>query len=174
MTSKSNITGMAAGLACALLVSVPVSAFAADTQAAWEGYMTNTKTTAACAGVGGANVGDTHASIYRPHILKTDNPSSYLSLLFLRAALGLQNLSESSAHQMKGSGKYEGFAVNGRGKSFTYGGTFSNFTVSAFPTPAFPVVETTHDVLITGTINNLFNATGCDVSFKGIYVKRID
>lgn len=81
----------------------------------------------------------------------------------------MQSTSESTAHQMNGSGNYTGFALNGKGKAFTYtGGTF---TITVSPTP---VNAATNAVSITGSVTNVFNTVGCNVAFKATYVKRID
>lgn len=167
---KRSVYG-AATLAAALSISSAAmnSALAAgDTQAAWEGYATNTASTAQCAGVGGTGVSDTHVSIFRPHILSTDTPT-FLSIMHLRAALTLQNTSEATVHQMHGTGNYTGYGVNSRAKGFTYTGGTYTLTI----TPA-TIVASTPIVNITGTIKNVFNTAGCNVTFKGVYVKRID
>ena len=169
MKMKRHILNATAGLIVAAAVSSAGSALAAgDTQAAWEGYATNTASTAACAGIGGTSPSDTHVSIFRPHINVSDTPT-FLSMMHLRAAITLQNTSEATVHQMHGSGNYTGYGVNSRGKGFTYtGGTYS-LTV----TPA-TITSSTTLVNITGTINNIWNTPGCNVTFKGVYVKRID
>ena len=160
----------AAAVAAALLTAPATlnSARAADTQAAWEGYATTTAATAQCAGIGGTGVGDTHVSIYRPHIVSADTPT-FLSMMHLRAALTLQNTSEATIHQMQGSGNYTGYGVNARAKGFTYTGGTYTLTI----TPAV-VAANTAMVNITGVIKNYFNTAGCNVTFKGVYVKRID
>lgn len=142
--------------------------WAADTQAAWEGYATTTASTAQCAGIGGTGVGDTHVSIFRPHITARDT-DTFLSMMHLRAAITFDNTSEATVHQMHGAGNYTAYGVNSRAKGFTYtGGTYS-LTV----TPA-SIVASTPIVNITGTLNNYFNTTGCNITFKAVYVKRID
>jgi hypothetical protein len=88
-TSKNKLAYAAmVALVSGGLVSLPGTPRAADTQAAWEGFATTTANTAACAGVGGANVGDIYVSIYRPKIDPTDT-ATFLSFIHLRAALDL-------------------------------------------------------------------------------------
>jgi hypothetical protein len=143
------------------------AAAAVDTQAAWVGFMQNTAaSTTACAGVGGAGVGDIHVSVYRPHINPTDTPT-YLAVVFLRAAFTLQNSSESKNPQMNGSGADTATIIDGRGAAGTPLGTYSGIVV----TPR-PVLETTNVVTITGTIDSYFNVPGCNVTFKAEYVKE--
>jgi hypothetical protein len=159
----------AAFLATAVFGCASGAASAADTQAAWVGFMQNTGITGvpgACAGVGGAAVGDTHVSVYRPHILPTDT-HTYLSIVFLRAAFTLQNSSESSNPQMNGGGADTATIIDGRGAAGTVPGTYSGIVV--MPNP---VLGTTNIVIVTGTINSYFNAPGCNVIFKAEYVKE--
>jgi hypothetical protein len=156
-------------VAAALLLTV-ARVHAADTHIAWEGFLTFTgNRPAACDTTGGVANYDTHVSIYRPKLGSGDTSPTFLSILFTRAVLDLQNTSESTAHQMNGTGNYSGFAVNSKAKAFQYtGGTF-NLTV----TPN-PVTADTNTVSITGTIANMFNTAGCNRTFKAIYVKKID
>jgi hypothetical protein len=135
---------------------------AADTQAAWTGLAEVTLSTSACAGVGGTSVGNAHPSTYRPKIASTDTVT-YVSFLGLEAALTLENTSESTVHQMHGSGNYSASAIDRRAKPFSYTGTY-NFTV----TPAAVVASTT-EVTIIGTIFTYFNNVGCNVSFTAAY-----
>jgi hypothetical protein len=141
---------------------------AADSQAAWEGIMENAAASSTCAtmGVGGTGVGDNHVSVYRPHILSTDTPT-YLAIVFTRAEFTLQNSSESTRPQMKGSGTYTATAIDGRGAPGTYPGTYLNIVITPYP-----VLETTNVVTMTGTIDNYFNVAGCDVTFKATYGKE--
>lgn len=169
MLLQRHMAVVAAGLASALCVSASGVAMAADTQAAWEGYATNTAATSQCSGVGGTGVGDTHVSIFRPKINSTDT-NTFLSMMHLRAAITFQNTSKSTVHQMHGSGNYTATGINSRGKAFTYSSTYSGFTV----TPN-PIVGSTSVINITtGKLNNYFNTSGCTVTFKAVYVKRID
>jgi hypothetical protein len=168
LTSKLRI-GFGAAVAAAATLMLGGAAWAAgDTQAAWQGYATTTASTAQCAGIGGTGVGDTHVSIFRPHIAALDT-QTFLSMMHLRAAITFDNTSEATIHQMHGAGNYTGYGVNSRAKGFSYtGGTYS-LTVS----PA-SIVASTPIINITGTLNNYFNTAGCSVTFKGVYVKRID
>jgi hypothetical protein len=135
--------------------------------AAWEGYATVIASTPQCSGVGGTAPGDTHVSIFRPKIASTDSPT-FLSFVFLRAAVTQENTSESTVPQMNGSGNYTGFAIGSRAGFGQYTGTY-NLTV----TPAI-VTASTPSVTIDGTITNFWNSTGCNVTFEGVYVERID
>jgi hypothetical protein len=171
MTIKSTLAFGAAAAAATMMLGGAAWA-AGDTQAAWEGYATNTSTqSAACSTVGGTGKGDTHVSIFRPHITAGDTPT-FLSMVHLRAAITFENKNETTNPQMTGNGGYTAFGINSRAKGFSYtsaGSTFSNIVVSPNPVQASTPVIT-----ITGTLNNYFNATGCSVTFKGVYVKRID
>jgi len=158
---------MAAGLMAVMAISSGSAFAAGDTQAAWEGYATNTASTAACATVGGTGKSDTHVTIFRPHINPADT-ATFLSMQHLRAALTFQNSSESTVHQMNGAGNYTAFGINSRAKGFTYTGTYS---LSVSPNP---VLSTTQVINVTGTLTNYFNTAGCSVTFKAVYVKRID
>ena len=153
------------GLAGSLLIAGPAAA--ADTQAALEGFMTVTSSTG-CSGIGRTGAGSTNVSMYRPKIKSTDT-NTFVSLIQTRAAIAFQNSSETTIKQMNGSGNYGGSGINGRGKAFSYTGTYSNFKV----TPS-PVTASTTNVMITGTINNMWSVTGCNVTFKATYTKRID
>jgi hypothetical protein len=132
----------------------------------WEGFATVTASTG-CSGVAGATPGDTHVSIFRPKIASTDTPT-FLSFVFLRAALTQENASESTVHQMNGSGNYTGFAIGSRAAFSQYSGTYKLTLTPPTITAATP------SVIIDGTITNYFNATGCSVTFEGAYVQRID
>lgn len=138
------------------------AAQAADTQAAWAGLAEVTASTSACVGVLGTSVGSPHPSTYRPKIASTDT-ITYVSFMGIEAGLTLGNASESTVHQMQGSGNYSATGIDRRAKPFAYTGTYS-FTV----TPAAVVASTTV-VEIIGTINNYFNFVGCNVSFTAAY-----
>jgi hypothetical protein len=146
--------------------NVTISATGAAPQA-WEGYATVTASTARCSGLAGTTPGDTQVSIFRPKIASTDLPT-FLSFVFLRAAVTQENMSESIVHQMNGSGNYTGFAIGARAGFAQYTGTY-NLTI----TPA-PITAATPSLMINGTITNYFNTTGCNVTFEGAYVQRID
>jgi hypothetical protein len=147
---------------------LPATASALDTQAAWQGIATVTASTAAqCAGVGGTTVGDAMVSVFRPKIASTDT-NTYLSFSFLRATFTVENTSESTIHQMHGAGNDDILGVDGRAKFIDGTGTYS-LTIN----PAM-VVATTAVITITGKINNYFDVTGCDVTFTGVYAKRVN
>jgi hypothetical protein len=169
MISIQDSLGGAAVLAAVVFGCTPAAA--TDTQSAWEGFMQNTAVTSACSGVGGAAVGDTHVSVYRPHILATDTPT-FLSAVFLRAAFTLENGSEITNPQMRGSGADTTWIIDGRGAAGSFKSlAYSNIIVT--PTPsALSVSESTTSITITGTIDSYFNVFGCNVTFKAEYVKE--
>jgi hypothetical protein len=159
----------AALLAAAVFGCASGAAYAAaDKQAAWVGLMENLSATATCAslGVGGSGVGDLHVSVYRPHIVSTDT-TTYLAIVFTPTEFTLANTSETTNPQMNGSGTDTTTLIDGRGKPVTYAGSYSLISV----TPN-PVTETTPIITITGTINNYFNFTGCNVSFHAVYEQK--
>ena len=163
MTSKNWLSYAAiVALVSGGVVSLPNTPRAADTQAAWEGFVTTTANTAACAGVGGSDVGDVYVSIYRPKITPTDT-ATFLSFIRLRAALALQNTSEATIPQMNGKGNYSGDAIDKRAKSFTYASTYS-LTVTPYP-----VSLTTGLLKITGTFNDYYGNPGCNLTIEGTY-----
>jgi hypothetical protein len=88
--------------------------------------------------------------------------------VFLRSAVTQENTSEATAHQMNGSGNYSGFMVGSHAMFSQYTGTY-NITLS--PTI---ITASTPSVTIDGTINNFLNVPGCNVTFEGVYVERID
>jgi hypothetical protein len=159
-----RLAAMAGGLSLAL-ATLPGAALAAPSS--WEGFATILTSTPQCSGIGGTNPGDTHISIYRPKIASTDLPT-YLSFILTLAAFTHQNTSESTVHQMNGSGNYAGFGIGSRAAFAEYTGAF-DLTV----TPA-TVTAATPSVTIAGTITNFFNTTGCTVNFEGVYVERIN
>ena len=163
MRTAIGSASSAAILSVSALLLTPSGASASDTQAAWDGIISITANTSACSGVGGTAVGDLELSVYRPHILSTDS-QTFLSVHYLRASLDLENLSETSNPQMTGSGNYEGFAVDGHGKAYSYQATFSKMVVSPDP-----VTKTSTYVTVTGTITNVFDVPGCNVTFAGHY-----
>ncbi len=154
----------AAGASLVALLIAPRTVAAADTQLAWDGFAKVTASTSQCAaaGIGGVAVGSQHVSVFRPKILSTDTPT-FIALIYPTAALTFENTSETTIHQMHGSGNYQGTAINGKAKAFTFSGTYK-FTIS----PASVTAATT-EVGITGTLNNYFGATGCSVSFDAFY-----
>jgi hypothetical protein len=177
--SRSRLTTMAAGISLAL-ATLPGAALAAPS--AWEGFATITAATPQCsggtgtgAGLDGTATGAIHVSIFRPKIAGTD-PPTFLSFVFLRAALTLENASEATVPQMNGSGNYTGFGIGSRAGFAQYAGTYHLTVVPATITAATPatISALTDAVAITGTITNFFNTTGCNVTFEGVYVQRID
>jgi len=162
-----RLAAIAAGGISLALASLPGAALAADTQLAWQGIITITASTTACSSNLAAGLGDPVVSVFRPKIKSTDS-NSFLSFHFFRSAFTLENTSESTVHQMHGSGNYDGFAVDGRALFFDYTGTYS-LTI----TPA-AIVASTPVVTITGKINNYFDTAGCNVTFEGVYGPYID
>jgi hypothetical protein len=165
--ANSRALGIVGAGACLALASVPRAALAADTQLVWEGYATVTASTIQCSGHGGTGTGDTHVSIFRPKILSTDTPT-FLSFILLRFAETMENTNESTVPQMHGLGNYAASAVDSRAKFDKWAGTYS-LTVSP---PA--ITASTPVVLINGNIDSFENVPGCTVTFKGVYVQRID
>ncbi|MGH7047229.1 MAG: hypothetical protein ACREE2_12680 [Stellaceae bacterium] len=151
-----------------MAVALPGTAIATeDTHVAWQGIATTTASTSAqCAGVLESVLGDAYVSVFRPKTSSTDT-NTYLSFALLRAAFTLENLSESTAHQMHGSGSDEIFGVDGRAKFFEGTGTYFLSISPAAITASTPVVT------ITGKISNFLNTPGCDVTFTGVYAKRV-
>ena len=165
-TTETN-TGHGRLVAAVSLALATLASSALAAPLTWEGYATVTASTSQCSGIGGTAPGDTHVSIFRPKIASTDSPT-LLSFVFLRAAQTQENASESTVKQMNGSGNYTGFAIGSRAGFAQYTGTY-NMTV----TPA-PITALTPSVTIDGTITNYFNTAGCNVTFEGAYVRRID
>jgi hypothetical protein len=162
-----------AGSISLALGTIPGATLAAPS--GWEGFATITAATPQCAGVDGTATGAIHVSIFRPKIASTDSPT-FLSFVFLRDALTLENASEVTVHQMNGSGNYTGFAIGSRAGFGQYAGTYNLTVVPATITPTTPatISALTDAVTITGTITNFFTATDCNVTFEGVYVQRID
>ena len=166
-TLPVRVVAVIAGGICLGLALVSPSGSALAAPEAWEGYATVISSTVQCEGVEGTTPGATHVSIFRPKIANTDLPS-LLSFVFLRAALTHENASESTIHQMNGSGNYTAFAIGSRAGFAQYTGTYKlTLTPSS-------IIATTTSVSIVGMITNFFNTTGCNVSFEGAYVQRID
>jgi hypothetical protein len=163
-TLQARLAAVSAGGISLALAFLPGPALAAPVS--WEGFATVTASTG-CSGVPGTALGDTHVSIFRPKIASTDTPT-FLSFVLLRSAFTQENASESTVHQMNGSGNYTGFAIGPRAGFAQYSGTYK-LTI----TPA-PVTASTPSVIIDGTITHYLNATGCSVTFEGAYVQRID
>jgi hypothetical protein len=168
-TRRPQLAAMAAG-GVSLAVAYLPGALAAPN--AWEGYATVMASTTQCSGVGGTAPGDTHVSIFRPKIAASDSPT-FLSFVFLRAAVTQENTSESTVHQMNGSGNYTGFLIGSRAGFAEYTGTYS---LTIIPQPSIPATVTvaTTSVTINGRITNFFNTAGCNITFTAAYVKQID
>ncbi|HTV44307.1 MAG TPA: hypothetical protein VMF05_03240 [Stellaceae bacterium] len=167
-TRCRSSAAIAAGSLLLVLIAPPGVASAADTQAAWQGLATTTaSTTAQCDGAYGTLVGDVQVSVFQPKIKSTDT-NTFLSFVFLRAAETWENLSESTIHQMHGSGKLEGYGIGSHGQFYDFAGTYS-LTI----TPA-SITTSTSVVTIKGTIVNYADFPGCTVTFSGVYSKRID
>jgi len=145
--------------------SLATPAIAADTHVAWQGFFTVTGTTAACAGLGGTSVGDTNVSIYRPGFSTTDHSS--MNIIFTRAAMNVWNADETANPQMRGSGNATVHAMNSKAKPIQYSTTFSNIVT----TPSTIFNGTTY-LTITGTLNNMWTVSGCNVTFKATYAKE--
>jgi hypothetical protein len=166
MTTKHFLKCAAVVFVSGALISIPGVSQAADTQEVWEGFVQNTAASSGCSGVSGTGIGDLYVSIYRPKINSTDT-NTFLSFIRLRAALDLQNTSETTASQMNGTGNYSGDAIDNRAKSFTYNSTY-RFTVTPFP-----ITATTNTIKITGTFNNFYNNAGCNLTIEGVYMPRV-
>jgi hypothetical protein len=154
---------MSASWALVSMISAAGSAVATDTQAVWQGMAS----TPQCASIGGTKVGDSLISRFRPHIAAGDT-NTFLSQSFLGTAITIENTSEATIHQMHGSGNYTAYVVNARARGFKYNGSYSLAV-----TPPTITAETL-SVDVTGTIKNLWNASGCDVTFTGTYQLRTD
>jgi hypothetical protein len=175
---RSPLRAIAGGISLAL-ATLPGAALAAPST--WEGFATITAATPQCSGINGTGTGAgldgtatgaIHISIFRPNIASTDSPT-FLSFVFLRAALTLENATEATVHQMNGSGNYTGFGIGSRAGFGQYAGKY-NLTVIPDPlTAATPATITafTPALTIAGTITNFFNTTGCNVTFEGVYVR---
>jgi len=161
MLRKSRCALSAAAGFWAVLLAFTAASWATDTQLAWQGIGAVTAATPQCSGIIG--VGDHYTTVFRPKIKATDS-NTFMSLLYLRAALTLQNKSESTVPQMNGSGNYTATGIDSRALAYSYSSTYA-FTV----TPS-PVTATTSLVTIDGTITNIFNVTGCDVTFHAEFV----
>jgi hypothetical protein len=157
-----------ATIACVLLASASYPSLAADTQTVFEGFATVTAATIQCSGFGGTGVGDTHVSIYRPHILTTDT-ETYFALYLLRAAETFGNTNESTVPQMRGAGNYMATQISGRALPFNFSSTY-NFT-SIIPAT---ITAKTNYVKIVGSIDTFDNAPGCTINFEAVYTRRID
>jgi hypothetical protein len=146
------------------LLSMERPAAAADTQLAWSGFMRVTKSTSQCvtAGGGGVAVGDKHVTVFRPKIRNTDTPT-FISILHALSALTLENKSETTRHQMHGTGNYAGTQISGKAKVVTFSGTYT-FTISPLS-----ITAATGEIGIVGTINGYSNVAGCSVSFDAFY-----
>jgi len=160
---QTRLAAAAAGTVSLALVSLPGAALAAAS--VWDGFVTVAAATPQCSGVGGTVPGDTHVSVFRPKITSTEGPS-FLSFVFLRAAVTHQNTSEATVPLMNGSGNYTAFLVGNHAAFSQYTGTY-NLTV----TPAI-ITAATPSVTIDGTINNYLNVSGCSVTFVGSYAER--
>jgi hypothetical protein len=106
----------------------------------------------------------THVSIFRPKILGTDTPT-FISAVGTRGAAGFENTSESTVHQMNGSGGYSGFQLTDRARFIQYTGTYS---LAITPST---IIDSTPVVTIKGTFTNVFIA-GCAVTFEAVYDRR--
>jgi hypothetical protein len=157
-----RLAALAAAISLAL-ASLPGAALAAAS--VWDGFATVTAVTPQCSGVSGAALGDTHVSVFRPKI--TGGPT-FLSFVFLRGAVTQENTSETTVHQMNGSGNYSGFLVGSHAAFSQYTGTYK---ITLFPAT---ITASTPSVTIDGTINNFLNTPGCHVTFVGTYAERLD
>lgn len=157
-----RLAAIAAGVSLAL-ASLPGEAFASV--AVWEGFATNTAATPQCGTGPGVLPGVARVSIFRT---KTSNSglNTFLSFVSLRSAVTFENMSESTVPHMNGSGNYQAFEINGGALFATYAGTYSLMVNPA------TITASTQTVTITGTINNLSNILGCNLSFQGVYVLR--
>lgn len=167
MTSSRPVVSAAGALVCAVAIATAGSAAAKDNQTVWEGYATTTNATAGCAGVPATGKGSTRVSIFRPHIKATDT-DTFLSMMLLRAGITFDNISEASVPQMHGAGNYTAHLINGRAKYISYQGTYKLTVTPAAISATSPIVR------INGKLNRWLNTPGCNVTFKAIYVKRID
>jgi hypothetical protein len=160
-----NHSAAALAAAASFACSMSTSARAADTQSTWQGLLVVTAATAACSAVGGASVGSTLVSVYRPKILTADT-NTYLAIYGLRGAFTMENLSEASRKQMHGAGKYKSTYINSRGKP---GNNSSVYKLTI--TPAVITAATTA-VSINGTISNYYNTAGCTITVTGGFAPR--
>jgi hypothetical protein len=160
-----RLAALAAAVISLSLASLPGAALAAA--GVWDGFATVFAATPQCSGVSGAAVGDTHVSVFHPLIGSTATPT-HLSFVFLRGAVTQENTSETTVHQMNGSGNYSGFMVGSQAGFSQYTGTYK---ITLFPAT---ITASTPSVTIDGTINNFLNTPGCHVTFVGTYAERLD
>jgi hypothetical protein len=152
----------ATGLGIALMALAGGNAGAADNARVWEGFLQITARTAQCSGQPGTT--GTHVSIYRP---KIGGGVTMLSIVYVRAAITIQNLSESGTPQMNGAGNYRGLVIGNKARFYKYSSTYN------FPISPGTVLANTQIVTISGgTINNVFNKAGCTITFDAKYHKR--
>ena len=154
----------ATGLTIAMMALVGGNAGAADKQKVWEGFLQITSRTNACTGVPGTT--GNHVSVYRPKLV-ANNTSTFLSIIYTRAAISLLNLSEDAVAQMNGAGNYKATVIGNKAKVFSYNSTY-NFTVT-------PGVVAGNNQIVTisnGLINDIFNVAGCNITFDAKYHRR--
>jgi hypothetical protein len=139
------------------LLAVGISA--ASAQEVWQGDLFVAKVTGTCTVEKIAAVGDFYRAVYRPNLAPPppNQADEALSLITERSAFIL----EATGKTLRGKGNANGIVIGSRAE-VGEAATAVDLTITlAKTTSGTPSVE------IKGTINNLFNRTGCNVTVVG-------
>jgi len=134
----------------------------AQTQpASWQGSMTIRLLGAGCTQEDVFRVGKIAFAVYRPTI-GASGPSR-LQFIFDRTAANYQ---KTAAGQMNGSGSYTATKLGSRAGVTTFSGTFNIVSSPA------TVAASTPNVILSGSITNFHDKTGCTATFTAPMTKR--
>jgi hypothetical protein len=129
----------------------------------WQGELFITVNNPACE-ANGVPVGDHYLSQFFPSGISNNGSFSYQSFIQRRNAETIKVSGRPAATKA-----FTGVGVTGRGEGYTTSGTYAAFAVSP---AAFTVA--TKSLFITGQVNNFRHFAGCNVSFEGSFIRRIN
>ncbi len=147
-----------------------LAALPAQAEVAWQGEFVIATATAACDPYW--KQGDFTRAVYRPandgDTITTNDVDSYLSIVALRSAFAHKIVGGQIVQGGTGD-PLAGVAINSRGKSFNFNGTYRSIVM--LPTT---LTATTPTVRMSGTIVKFTNIVGCTVNFRANFVLRPD
>lgn len=114
-------------------------------------------------------VGDVYTSIYRPKYDTTDTHAAGLSVISKRNGFVIQD--KSAGQKFAGYGRYDISGISSRG--YPYSKTnYSSYNLAVkFDTTNF---QNAQIVIVKGKINDFWTDTGCTVTVRGVYQRRIN
>jgi hypothetical protein len=142
-----------------LTIGVSAASKAQVPPSVWQGNVFVTSVTPTCTATGVTSVGNFYTAVYRPNIAPppTNQANEALTVATPRSAF----LLAATGKTLRGKAKADGVEIGSRAILSEMPTTVDLKITPVTITKSTPVVQ------ISGTINNLFNETGCNVGVVG-------